>query len=925
MSELEEIKKVLARERLARKEAERILESKSLEIFNKSQEIEALKSSLIEKSRTELKKIAQRQDLLLKLFDTHPFPILIVSEKKHEIIQANDQAEMLFAVSKRRNLIFEDLCVSNEKEVKVGSFRQKKPFLQVSKMIKHTGDVFDVKLKSISTEFMGKKVYLVIVSDLTEKVILQKQNNESQRKYKDLVEKSSDIIYSIDIDGRINYMNPIGLKLFGYTLEEIKDIDFKELINKEYKERVVHFYNYQISSKTDLTYSEFPVITKNGEEHWLGQNVNISFDDGKVNVSVVARVVTEKKRLEREIIKSEEKYRSLINNLELGLVEVDNSGIIQKAHPSFCKMVGYSKEEIEGTNGEFMLDENAKSIMNNQKVIRQKGVLGLYEIQLITKSGERIWVMISGAPTYDHQNKINGSIGIHLNITEQKLLESELRLAAKIAKDSLKSKELFLANISHEMRTPLNGIIGLSELIYEENQSNESLNSKTESILLSSKNLLNLIDDLLLFTKIENNQIELAPEFDNLFSSTNILMQTHETAALKKEIDFVLRNSLPKNYEYYIDSYRLHQVLNNLISNAIKFTSHGSVEVECNVVHTTQSFDIIEFKINDTGIGIPNDEIDKIFGTFQQASNNDSKKYGGTGLGLSIVKELVNLMGAHLDLETSDKGTLFTLEFTLEKRLVSVMHENEKMTLQSNFSNLRVLVAEDNRINQQVVGNMLHKFGANIRFALNGLEAIEAFKTEDFDIILMDLRMPVMDGIESTREIRKIDTRIPIIAATANTTLENKNDYLSMGFTDMLSKPFTSNDLKIILEKYTKKDELDLIDRLLRITENDIDIALELAIIFSEDSTSRLKDILKENDNQNVKKISSIAHSMKPSLLQLAESDIVANAIKLEMAIEWTKDFEILVNDFLQKLRVMLDKMNEEVIPKLEKMSQGGT
>jgi PAS domain S-box-containing protein len=783
------------------------------------------------------------------------------------------------------------------------------------------GEKISVKITKINSEYKGAPSFVLIIDDKSEKEELRKQSAENEKKYQSLIENSSDVIYTIDREGFFTYMNPTGLKLVGYSLSELKTENFRELVKISFKERVASFYTYQLKNKLKSTYTEFPIQTKDGKEIWLGQNVDMFFANDDVNITVVARDITEKKRLEKEILRSEEKYRSIINNLELGMLEVNNEGIIIKAHPYFCKMVGYTKEEIEGTNGEFMLDHEAIEIMSYQRSQREKGALGLYEIQLISKNGQKIWVMISGAPTYDQHNKIVGSIGIHLNITDQKKLEKELRTAASIAQDSLKSKELFLANISHEMRTPLNGIIGLSELIAGDDDLSENTSLKLKSILESSNNLLNLIDDLLLFTKIENDKIELHEEFTPLKQSLDSLLQTHEISAHTKGISFANNNEIPEQNDYYIDVFRLHQVLNNLIYNAIKFTNEGGVKVNSRVILNSKNYDIIEIEVIDTGIGIPESEIDKIFGSFQQASNNDVKVNGGTGLGLSIVKEIMNLMGGELDLATSNNGTTFVIEFQLNKAIRTDSDSTALNKPERHLAELKVLIAEDNKVNQFVITSMLDRLNIKYVMCNDGLEAIKNFERDDFGLVLMDLRMPNMDGMEATKIMRAKDKNTPIIAVTANTTSVNKNDYLDQGFTDLLSKPFKQKDLLDVLTKHSQKNDLCVTTRLMQLTNEDANFSKQLALIFIEDNAKRGKEIIETVNNENIERINSISHSMKPSILQLGSKELQNLVLDMEKANSKTDSIKNKVFHFVRKLDEMIDDMEKNVVPKLETMS----
>lgn len=927
MGDVNEIRKILERERLARKEAERILEEKSLEIYQKTLEIEKLKVSLELKSQDELKKLSKRQLFLSKLFNTHPLPLLIISSVDWMVLESNVQSNQLFHGSglKLKGNDFRSLFIDSDSEDFVQKFQKSNRRQVIEKSVSlriFNNETILADVTLIKTEYDTIPSIILIVEDLSETEALKKLSEEKEKRYQNLIEKSSDVIYTISSKGYFTYMNPNGLEILGYSIDEIKEIHFQDLVKKSHKEEIFTFYQNQLNSKIGSSYTEFPVISKNGIEIWLGQNVDMSFDDSKVDISVVARDITEKRRFEIELLKSEEKYRSIINNLQLGLLEANEKGVITKAHPSFCEMVGYSNEELEGTDGYFLLDEDGRDVLLSETSNRGVGELGLYEMKLITKAGEIIWVMISGAPTYDKYNNVNGSIGIHLNITDQKELEKELRASVVLAEESLKAKELFLANISHEMRTPLNGIIGLSELLNKDNLLSQESKLKTESILLSSQNLLNLINDLLLLTKVKTKSVELNPVDVKLHSSIESLIQIHKTAAEAKGLRWLSINTVNENEFYFLDEFRFHQVLNNLLSNAIKFTSEGEVSMEVHIEKRSESIDKLEVVISDTGIGIPESEIDKVFGSFEQASNNDVKYYGGTGLGLSIVKEIAELMGGELKVESSNSGTKMVFMILIEKRAVKnydmESNHNEKLDL----TGLNILIAEDNEVNKFVVQSMLKGLGAKIKICSNGREALDLFKERIFDIILMDIRMPEMDGEEATKNIRCINEDIPIIALTANASIDDRNDYLRKGFTDVLSKPFTQVQLVSALRTYGKSNSQILLNRILSVSNNDFGFALELARIFIEDSTQRIEQLKNQLKDQNIELVNSVSHSMKSSYMQLGDDSIVEIIKVLENDKIWTDQYQLSLKEFIALSQELIGEMNDFVVPELEKMSQ---
>ncbi|MBT3384953.1 MAG: response regulator [Prolixibacteraceae bacterium] len=372
------------------------------------------------------------------------------------------------------------------------------------------------------------------------------------------------------------------------------------------------------------------------------------------------------------------------------------------------------------------------------------------------------------------------------------------------AENATRTKAMFLANMSHEIRTPLNGIIGISKILDEETNLNQRQKELTEILSASGENLLNIVNNILDFSKIESGQIQLENiEFeisDVIFSIVKLL----KFNADKKGLDIIVEidKDIPK--KLFGDPLRLNQIITNLINNAIKFTEKGIVKVSVGIVKKDiQNIELI-FKIIDTGIGISEKGKKKLFKDFSQTESSTTRKYGGTGLGLAICSQLTTLMNGEISVNSIlGKGAEFwfklNFEYNMEKK-----EENKLRDLEIP-KNLKILYAEDNPINQKVTLLHLKLLGFNCDIANHGIEAFEMYKKNNYDLILMDMIMPVLDGIGASRKIRnyeeinKITKPVYIVAVTANTYSEDKQKCLEAGMNDFISKPFNRVELKIIL------------------------------------------------------------------------------------------------------------------------------
>ena len=512
--------------------------------------------------------------------------------------------------------------------------------------------------------------------------------------------------------------------------------------------------------------------------------------------------VTERKKSELKLRHSEYRYRKIIETASDIVYRSTPEGYFTYANPIALRKMKCTMEELKQKKfTEFILPDflqDAELFYLNQ--FKKRIPNTYYEFPVKANDGNIYWLG-QHVQCIVEEGRVLEYMAVARDITDKKKAEEELVVARKKAEESSKAKEQFLANMSHEIRTPLNVIMGMANLLKE-----ASLKDKEEeylkAILSSSSNLLVIINDLLDLTKVEMGGVELEHiefslrEIINAVVASNRLKADEKNIQLKAKIDPGICDGLIG------DPTRLNQILLNLVNNAVKFTAVGEVSLECELIGEIQDKQRIQFNISDTGIGIAKESQKKIFESFSQEDASVTRKYGGTGLGLAIVKNLVQEFGGEVTVESEKNvGTTFSFSIELPKSNVSFFKGNEE-ALKEDMNGLKILVAEDNQFNQMLVEAILKKNKIIYTIADNGKHALEKLHDDQFDLILMDMQMPVMGGEEAVKIIREqIDPVIPIIALTANALIGDRDKYLSKGVNEYISKPFTEKELLETISK----------------------------------------------------------------------------------------------------------------------------
>lgn len=720
---------------------------------------------------------------------------------------------------------------------------------------------------------------------------LEKRLDSIYANTRTILDNTSDGIWSLDDTGKLLIMNSMAkdnINEHGSKAPSIGE-NFFESINPIFKviwepifhrvlngEEVISVDKYQDGDR--IFYLEIactPIIS----------------NDETVGVSFIARNVTERIEAEAKVRESEQNFRSVFTGsvVPIMLIAMIDNKIVDM-NDACASLFGYNVNEMVGKNlNDSIPQENSDQFKSDfQKYLH--GKIELLDTTVKTVHNENIPVQITVAEIFYNQKPC---YLIFLNDISQRLkTENALKEARELAEKSAEFKSLFLANMSHEIRTPMNAMLGFADLLLK-TKLNDEQKEYVEIISNSGHDLLVIINDILDLTKIEAGKLQLRPRTFNLENVVRKVIKLHQNRAEEKGIGLLLEVSSRAPELVYMDDLRLTQILNNLLGNAIKFTEKGDVTLKVNLVNSSNG-DYVTLKVKDSGIGIPPNEIKTIFDNFNQVDSSLQRKHRGTGLGLSIVSQLIDLMKGKIS-ATSEVGvgSEFTIEIPINESKVEKAKNEKDPKKEIDTEELNVLLCEDNPVNVKLATKILSEMGITYHVAVNGKEGLELLKKITADVVFMDLQMPVMDGYEATKEIRKFSD-IPIIAMSAHVLEEEQKKCLDAGMNGFIPKPFKAQDIVKELQKQfsfsANVSENGVSDKwkklsmpgLTNMAKGDEEFAISLFNIFIEQANKDLKEFREALSNNDIEKQEKVAHRLLPSFMMFdfAQLHIVAEKIE---------------------------------------------
>jgi len=710
--------------------------------------------------------------------------------------------------------------------------------------LRKDGTEFPAEASIARAETRTGRVYTLILRDISER----KRVEEALRKERDftaaVLDTAGALVVVVDTEGRMVRANWACGQVTGYSWEELQgrllwdlfsvaeeasafQADFQELCSTQSPKDHENYCSIKDGSRRLLAWSDAVLLNSQGAVEFV---ICTGID------------VTERRRAEEALAKEANLLRTVIDlwpdhifvKDSVGRYIVDNS-----AHRSALGKSSLS-EVIGKTDFAFFSKELAAQNQADERAILGSGQPILdRETRVLKPDGTQTWLSTRKVPWRGHAGKVVGLVGMSQDITDRKRIQEELEkharelrekneklgAALKAAKEATQLKSQFLAKMSHELRTPMNGVIGMIQLLLSTTLDGEQ-HEYAEFALRSADALLGLLNDILDISKIEAGKLELEYRPFDLTATLNDVISLLAPRATAKGLDLTcaVHPGVPRLV--CGDAGRLRQILTNLLANAVKFTERGAVVVQAEPIAGADGRPTVQFSVEDTGIGIAPDQLPRLFQNFVQADNSTTRKYGGTGLGLAISKQLAEMMGGNIGAESQPgRGSRFWFTVVLEEQRgeaaalpLREQHEDQKIKAPSipgrtvpelRYAALpsarRILLAEDNFINQKVVVGILKKAGYQADVVTNGRQAVEALAIAHYDLVLMDVQMPIMDGLKATAEIRRREgatRRTPIVALTANAMAGDRDECLKAGMDDFLSKPISVEEIGRTLTRW---------------------------------------------------------------------------------------------------------------------------
>ncbi len=785
-------------------------------------------------------------------------------------------------------------------------------------------------------------VVFILIIQLNRDVRLRKKAEESvgysDEKYRNIIENASVVMYTTDENGTITFANRQVGELTGYTVEELIGKDFSFLLHPSWLQQVFNHYSNQFQQRIPSTTLEFITRTKSGQQKWVEQTAQLLVkDDHVTGYQCMVKDITEKKKIELELKESEQRRKE--NQLRLeAILENTTSLIFIKGLDGRYIMINRRFRELMGVSDEMVINKTDYDFSEKETADHYKRLDDeVISTRKPVESEEWVYgpegrknLLVIKFPLIDHRRKIFGISGIATDITDRVLYQQKLIEARKNAEEAKQLQEQFLANMSHEIRTPMNGIQGMTNLLMQ-TELNSQQKEFTGMIKRSVNNLLIIVNDILDFSKIKAGRLTIDKTVFSIRDVLNNVKAQFEHEVARKELQLLIEPDLGIPETVLGDPYRLNQILVNMVGNAIKFTVAGEVRVKVEQLNQQSNKADFLFTISDTGIGIPEDKAAIIFDAFTQAGPDIARNYGGAGLGLAICKGLVELQNGTIAVSNiPGGGSVFLVNLPYEVQETATDTSDNSLLLKGKH----FLVVEDNEVNQKLVSYVLKKVGGTVDIAHNGRMAIDLLesKSNRYDLIIMDIQMPVMDGYEATEYIRMVlQLKTPIIAMTATALKGDQERAEQVGMNEFMLKPFDFDDLykrlvkllsaqkEILIENTTHMNGEKLYDLSLLEGLDDKESLLDVLNLFLENTPTQIKELAALGATDQYDDMYKLAHKLKGALAMLQASRISELLGRIEANARERKETDT-IQEKITEVSRLFDQMQAQLVAEKEQI-----